>query len=185
MGHVFRPVIDGRWLPRHPFVGTAPPQSEGIPLLAGCTAQETAYHLPPGGPALTAEQVQRRLLAFLPCTAAKVAEITAGYAERMPQAGWGEVLVASTSDHLFKRNTYRIAELQAQVAPVHAYHFTGLTRTAPHCAELPFVFGTTRQFVGAGPKIEALSARMMAVWGAFARQGTPGPDWPRTTPAAR
>jgi para-nitrobenzyl esterase len=52
---------------------------------------------------------------------------------------------------------------------------------ACHAVELPFVFGTWDlpggdAFAGKGPDVEALSARMMDAWLAFARSGDPGFD---------
>ena len=47
-----------------------------------------------------------------------------------------------------------------------------------HAIDLPFTFGTFdregwREFLGAGPDADALSATMRRAWGAFARDGRP------------
>ena len=63
-----------------------------------------------------------------------------------------------------------------------------------HAVDLPFTFGTFdregwRQFLGAGPDADALSATMRRAWAAFARDGRPGRvlpcGWDRWEPEGR
>lgn len=178
---IFRPILDGTSLAGHPFSPTAPQRSAGIPMLVGCTTGETDFHLRrnPANRRLTDDDLRKRLHRFLPCDTVAVEAILQAYIRRMPDASPRDLLVAITSAHLFLRNTYRMGELQADNgADVYAYQFAGLTRLAPHCSELPFIFGTTSRYVGADPRITRLSHCMMKVWADFARHGHPGLNWP-------
>ncbi len=65
---------------------------------------------------------------------------------------------------------------------------------ACHAIEIPFVFGTLDKagapaFSGRGPEAEALSAKVMDAWIAFARSGSPStadlPAWPAYDTAKR
>ena len=77
-----------------------------------------------------------------------------------------------------------------QGIPAYAYRFTRASAVdpalgAPHCAELPFVFGTLGAFAGArmlgpvGPADRDLAREMTAAFASFAATGTPAGDrWP-------
>ncbi|WP_417722690.1 carboxylesterase/lipase family protein [Salipiger sp.] len=189
---VFRPVIDGRRFTRHPFDPDAPEPSRGIPLMIGCTETESAAYLyrDPGNFRLDLDSLRRRLARFLGIDPPEVERIIAAYRSDRPAATASDILVAVTTDQLFKRNTYRIAERHARQAPVWAYVFARPTPVmggvlgAPHCSEVPFVFGTTgvaAAHVGDGPDVKEMERRMMATWAAFARSGSPAndalPEW--------
>jgi para-nitrobenzyl esterase len=103
---------------------------------------------------------------------------------------------------VFRIPAVRLAEAaHAQGSPVWKYLFTWCSPAlngalgSCHALELPFVFGTAttlaglRSFVGEGPALKALSARMQEAWLAFARDGAPVSrmlgDWPHYTPERR
>lgn len=93
-------------------------------------------------------------------------------------------------DAVFTAYARRIASLHALRAPTWRYYFSRLPEGAaagtpgvPHGGEVPVVFGTGG-LCGclAAPPTEAdraASERVMARWVSFARDGEPGPGWPR------
>ncbi|WP_417209701.1 carboxylesterase/lipase family protein [Antarctobacter sp.] len=190
---VFRPVIDGRQFTGHPLLPMAPARSRHIPLMAGCTATETTYYMraQPDSFGIDTDSLHRRLVRFLGTDAAKTARIVQAYCDAQPGATPTDILVAVTTDQIFMRNTYHAAQLQADAgAPVFAFVYARETPVeggrlgAPHCSEVPFIFGTADRaaaHVGEGPDIAPMTGMMMATWAAFARSGTPAnpllPEW--------
>ena len=194
-GATFRGSIDGRSFDTHPFVGRASSLSAGIPLLAGCTNTETTYYLrgDDGNFALGFTDVERRLARFLRRDSASASDIVARYRAAYPDLGASRILVAITSDFVFKRNTYAMAAMHAALgAPTYAFLFErespveGGRMGSCHTSDVPFVFGTTdtaRSAIGEGPDIAPMTRRMMATWCAFARTGNPAnPTLPAWTP---
>jgi para-nitrobenzyl esterase len=85
---------------------------------------------------------------------------------------------------LYRRNTTRVAALQASTAkaPVYAYVFDWKTPVlngvlqSPHTLEVPFAFGTTQAaaaIVGDGPDLPKLVRETMSRWTSFAHGGVP------------
>jgi len=198
---VFRPVIDGRQFSGHPFLPAAPSRARAIPLLAGCTATETTYYLrnSPDSFAIGMEQVTGRLRKFLGTDEAVTRRIIGAYRDSLQGGSPSDILVAVTTDQIFMRNTYDAARLHTE-AGGQAFAFVYARETpvegghlrAPHCSELPFIFGTTdvaRAHVGKGPDITPMTRMMMATWASFARTGNPGnallPEWPPYSNADR
>jgi len=113
----------------------------------------------------------------------------------------GELLDAIEADRTFRVPAIRLAEAQRAHEPrTYMYFFTWEsparrgTLGSCHALELPFVFGTLGaptmdRFAGKGPDAEALAARMMDSWIAFARAGDPAhaalPEWPAYDGAKR
>ena len=193
-GGPFRGIIDGRTFHDHPFGETAPAIAADVAVMVGCTNTETTYHLRFGAGNFTLDDaaVRRRLTRFFGHDAAQTDEIIARYRDAYPGYDASNILIMITSDFVFKRNTYRMAALQAASSrqPVFAYLFEretpvdgGAMRSA-HTNEVPFIFGTTEEArfnVGVGHDIEPLTTMMQASWAAFARSGTPNnphlPEW--------
>jgi len=192
----YRPVVDGRVLPRHPFDPDAPPISTAIPYMAGNTATETTANAAADRNSffLDADEIRRRVASALRTDEAETSRILEGYRTVYPTRSPSEILMAITTDYQYIRNTLRQARLQAAAgkAPVYAYVFTWRTPVmdgqlkSPHMEELPFIFGTTgaaSAWVGRSPDHAALTRMMIATWSSFARSGNPNnpmlPEWPR------
>ena len=82
----FRPVVDGRALPRHPFDPDAPPISAAIPYMVGNTATETT-----SGAAsdrnnflLGTDEVRRRVAGYLRTDEAETTRVLQGYQAAYP-----------------------------------------------------------------------------------------------------
>ena len=191
----FRPVIDGRSFDSDPFHPHAPEINRGVPVMAGCTGTETTWYLhgDPGNFDMDWASVARRLSRFLRTDPGQTARILQAYRDADAAGTPCDILIAVTTDYLFKRNTFAIAARQAATAtaPVYAYVFgwespvAGGCFRSPHAIELPFIFGTTAEaaaMVGNGADLGRMSRVMMATWGSFARSGSPAnaqvPDWP-------
>ena len=196
VGGAFRGMIDGRTFEAGPFDGEAPAISADVPVMAGCTNTETTYYFraDPGNFALEVAEVRRRLTRFLELEAGEVDRVIEVYRDTYPGYQPSDVLIMVSSDFVFKRNTFRIASLQASSArkPVYAYVFDRETPVeggrlrSPHTSEVPFIFGTAREaaaHVGAGADIGPMTECMMACWAGFARHGDPNNAtisfWPR------
>ncbi|MDE2198380.1 MAG: carboxylesterase/lipase family protein [Rhodospirillales bacterium] len=194
-GGAFRGSIDGRSFGAHPFAGHASSLSVNIPLLAGCTNTETTYYLRGDDRnfALGFTDVTRRLARFLRRDSASANSIVGHYRAIYPSLDASRILVAITSDFVFKRNTYAMAAMHAAIgAPTYAFLFEressveGGRMGSCHTSEVPFVFGTTdaaRSAIGEGHDIVPMTRRMMATWCAFARTGnSSNPTVPAWTP---
>lgn len=198
----FRPLVDGRNCPSDPFHPHAPALSAEVPLLVGATNTETTWYYPQAPAMFSVDWCDARLAIgrFLGVDEAAAARIIEAYRDADLTADATDVVTAVTTDYLFKRNTFRIADLKAAQggAPVHGYVFArestagnGRLRS-PHSAEIPFIFGTTEAAVahcGTGPDIGPMTDVMMATWASFARTGNPGnalvPSWPAYDLATR
>lgn len=167
-----------------PFLLRAPLGAAGIPLLAGCTETEASYYLRSHPKVFDIDLVSvvDRVAGFLDLSEEAARQIVTTYADACHGATPADLLIAIASDQIFKRNTYHAVAAQAEQAPAYGYYFTRRTPVndgrlgAPHCSELPFIFGTARlaeALVGTGPDIAGTTKMMMSCWGAFARTGTP------------
>jgi para-nitrobenzyl esterase len=192
----FRPVIDGRTFKADPFYPAAPTFSSHIPLLIGNANTEMTYYLQvdPRNFSLQTADVKRRIGRFLNLDEARVDALMDAYRTSYPGYSPSELLTTISTDYVFKRNTLKVASLQAEhaAAPVYAYVFARETPIrngvihAPHTEEVPFIFGTTRAaaaMLGTGGDIDAVNRMMTATWVSFARHGNPNnptlPHWER------
>lgn len=197
----FQPVVDGAALARHPLDAVRAGSAAGVSLLVGTTRDEWNLFgfMDPELRQLDAAKIAARIQQRLPHADGE--RIVAGYRASRPDADWTRLWLAIETDRVFRIPAIRLAEAQAAHAPApYAYWFTwespgfGGLLGACHAIEVPFVFGVlgmpgAEQFVGQGPEAEALAARTMDAWLAFARTGDPGhpdlPEWPAWDPKRR
>jgi para-nitrobenzyl esterase len=186
----FRPVLDGRNFPRNPFDPDAPPTATNVPLMIGNAATEATLFMAAdmGNFALDEAEVRKRVARYLAVDDARAKQIIEAYRTARGGGTPSEVLAAIATDYMYRRNTTRVAALQAAQgkAPVYAYVFDWKTPVlggvlqSPHTLEVPFAFGTTQAavaLVGTGPEIPGLVRETMSRWTSFARNGVPtAPD---------
>jgi len=198
----FAPAIDPDTLPRHPLEAVRDGSARDVALLVGANRDESKLFRM--GMAASTEldetgllkRVRASLRAFGADESHAEPLVSAYRNARSGRASTEpfELLDALDSDRTFRLPAIRLSEAHAATQPrSYQYFFTWCsparrgTLGACHALELPFVFGTLDaptmdRFAGKGPEAEALSARMMDAWIAFARSGTPGhaelPDWP-------
>lgn len=167
----FGPVLDMKWLARHPFWPDANPQSNAIPLVLGNTHDETRAFYPPG----------HRLLAGLDWS--NIADrigpelridahpewVVAEYRRLFPDYSAEHIFIAATTAGRSWRAQLIEAEVRARAeAPAYVYQLD-FPRPAPHAADIPLVFGTyTDQFS------RPVSDAMIAAFLRFAQTGDPG-----------
>ena len=194
-GAAFRPVVDGRSMPRHPFDPDAPAVSKNVPLLVGSTKDETTSLV--GGRndalfAMTWDDLGRRLGAELPgMDAAKVID---ELRRLEPTARPSDIYFTATTEQRFRSRAVLQAERKAAQggAPAFMYFFAwespvdGGKWKSPHSVEHAMVFDNVAKsasMVGTGPDAQRVADAVSSAWVRFARTGNPG--WAPYTPARR
>jgi len=187
---LLRPVVDGRYLPAHPFDPIAAPTAVNVPVLIGTNKDESALFAAadPKRRKLTEEDLLKRLDRML---GDRRDEILAVYRRERPEATPWDLYIGIRSEGARLRSI-QLAERKAAAggAPVWMYLFTfesnamgGLFKSA-HALEIPFVFNNPdiAPFTGTGEERYALAASMSSAWANFARHGDPNgpglPEWP-------
>jgi len=187
----YSPVVDGRFLPTHPFDPVASPLSASVPVLVGCTQFETTlfYLADRAAFALDLELLQQRMEDI--AGPAEAARLIHTYQTAYPHESASDLFFRMTTDRLVRRNTVTLAERKSdQAADVYMYSFAwrspaldGVLR-APHTVEIPFVFDNTDipKVMTNAPTAKALADKNSRAWIAFARTGNPNhgglPKWP-------
>jgi len=183
-------VLDGRSFQRDPFDPTAPATATDVPLMIGNAATEATLFLSAdmANFTLDAAEVEKRVAAYLGIDAPHTRRVIDAYATAYKGATQSDLLAQIATDYMYRRNTTRVAALQAEQekAPVYAYVFNWKTPVlsgvlhSPHTLEVPFAFGTTAAapaLVGTGPDLAKLTRDTMARWTSFAHTGVPtAPD---------
>ena len=185
------PVVDGDYLPAHPFYPAAPELSKDIPLMVGSTINEIFQTLlNPSLRNLSMENAEESIRK-------RYGEKAAVFIEE-----FGKVYPGYTpedlidTDIMFRGNVIRQARLKSaqKGAPVYVYQFAwqnplfdGVYKSL-HCMEIPFVFDNATQYdvnTGGGRKVAALADKVSQAWINFARTGNPNhdglPEWPSFT----
>jgi para-nitrobenzyl esterase len=185
------PVLDMKWLVRHPFWPDSNPQSNAIPIMLGNTRDETRAFIDPDSDkvrGLTWANLAERMAPELRMdihpewvVAQYRAHFPAWSAERVFYAAttagrsWpGQVIEADARARAGTRTWVYQVDFQSPTQP---------RRGAPHTMDIALSFGTLDaegSFTGTGAAARAVSRRMMAAFTAFARAGDPnGPGVPR------
>jgi para-nitrobenzyl esterase len=199
-GVYFGPVLDMKWLTRHPFWPDAHPQSLGIPMMLGNVRDETRAFISPDSAkikGLTWENVAQRMAPELRIDILPewvVAQYRAQFSAWSPT----EVFYAATTAGRSWRGQVIEAEARAHArAPGFVYQVDFSSRTDPrrgafHTMDIPLVFGTLDapgSQTGTGSDARSASAAMQDSFAAFARKGDPNhprlPHWPRYDLARR
>jgi para-nitrobenzyl esterase len=181
----FAPVVDGYYLPTHPFDPIAAPTAADVPLLIGCTRDETSIYLAtdPQQHNLTEYQLSERLI---PSLGDRTENIINVYKRTRPNATPWELLVGITSEG-FRLLSIQIAERKAAAStvPVFMYLLTYQSDYlgACHGLDIPFIFDNIDSTPLVGNRLDKyLMVRAMSdAWIAFIRNGNPNhpgiPKW--------
>ena len=187
----FAPVVDGRYLPTHPFDPVAAPTAADVPLIIGTNRDENATFLAadPRRRRLEESELRQRLT---PMLGDRLDDVLGVYKKTRPDATPWDLLIGIASEG-FRRRSIVLAERKAAggTAPVYMYLFTwqsnvlgGLFK-AGHGLEIPFVFDITDDvgMTGDRPDKYGLATAMSEAWAAFARSGDPNhPGLPKWQP---
>ena len=199
----FRPVVDGETMISNPFEEPAISLSADIPLLIGVCEDEITFFLAGADPTfyeMSEDTARTRIAQFVGLEGAEADRLYSGLKGLFPAATPGQLCARALSEHMYRRNDRRAADLRSEHggAPVYSYLFTWRTAAldghlgAPHCTCIPFIFGTTdaaQKMLGRPVDARVLSDKVRAAWAAFARTGDPNtgalPDWPTYDTANR
>lgn len=197
----FSPVVDGVFLPAHPFDPVAPPISRDKPLMVGYNHDEFAFFAMVGNDKAAFELDDAALVARLQREMPDIAEpVLATYRASRPGASPSDLYIAIRSARFAGTGSIVIAERKAEQhgAPVFAYRFdyplerkalgTAHSLGAMHALEIAFKFDNVSNvgingapnFAGERPERLRAGRTMAAFWTSFARTGAPSaPDAPR------
>jgi len=190
-GVYFGPVLDMRWLTRHPFWPDANPQSNRIPMILGNTHDETRAFIPRQRMAgLTWDNLAERMAPELKVDILPE-WVVSEYRRMFPAYTPEEVFYAATTAGRSWRGQVEEAEARAKAnTPTWVYQVDFRSpiepwRGAPHTMDIALSFGTLDapgSFTGTGPAARLASDAMMRSFIAFAATGNPNhrglPDWP-------
>lgn len=191
------PILDGHYIPAHPFEPGAPTMSADVPVIVGYNRTEETFYWRDREMRLSMSE--RELADDVAVRIGDVdaaAELIAAYRDAYPGVRPWDLYISICTDH--PRGIYA-RELAARksalgAAPAWLYRFDwdmGGELKTPHALEIRFVFNNVdhaelRLFDLPGTdRSRALAARMSGAWAAFARSGDPStdqlPEWPAYT----
>lgn len=183
------PVVDGSYLPRHPFDPDCAPTAVNVPVMIGTNKDEAALFLAgdPRRRRLEEHELLDRLQAQLGDRRDSILEV---YRKTRPNDTPWELLIGIQSERT-RLASIQLAErkVAAGGAPVWMYLFTwesnflgGLMKSS-HAMEIPFVFDNpdVAPMTGDSADRYELAETMSRAWTAFARKGDPNyeglPRW--------
>ncbi len=187
------PVLDMKWLTRHPFWPDPHPQSNRIPMILGNTRDETRAFIDPGSETVRtlswgnlAERIAPELRVDI-----HPEWVVSQYRRRFPSWTPERIFYAATTAGRSWPGQVIEADARAQAgAPTWVYQLdfqspTQPRRGAPHTIDIALAFGTLDaegSYTGTGAEARDLSRAMMKAFTAFARRGNPNatgvPAWP-------
>lgn len=185
----FSPVVDGKFMPNHPFDPVAAPTGLNVPVMVGTNRDESATFLAgdPKRRRLSEAELRQRLI---PLCGNRTDSIIAVYKKARPQATPWDLLIGIQSEGA-RRSSITLAERKAAAggAPVFMYlvnyqsDFLGGLFKAGHGIEIAYVFDVVDDvpYVGSRPDRHEFAAAMSEAWLAFGRTGNPShpgiPKW--------
>jgi para-nitrobenzyl esterase len=191
----FSPVVDGKFLPKAPWIPDGPPGSASVPIMIGTTATETTALIGVDDPSvfsLDDAGLRQKLVTWVPAT--DIDRVVAGFRKSAPQATPSDLFFAITTARRMRQQAWLQAERKVaqNAAPAWLYELDWQTPVeggkwrSPHSLDLAFVFDNvakSESMVGGGDAPHALSEQISAAWLAFARTGDPNnkssPQWPQ------
>ncbi len=197
-GMPFQPSTGGASLPLAPLEAVRRGASRDVALLIGTNAHEaTLFH--------QGETDERRLEKIVGRYLPDPGRALEVYRGDHPDASPFDLLIAVTTDYMFRIPAVRLAEAHAaNGGRTFSYLFSWRSRAfggrlgATHALEIPFTFNNLERmgvetFLGEGPLPESLADRMHAAWIGFIREGDPNaapegaaaPEWPGFDPEHR
>ena len=187
------PVLDMKWLVRHPFWPDANPQSNAIPMILGNTLDETRAFIDPDSErvrTLSWDNLAERLAPELRMDI-HPEWVVAQYRARFPD--WSPERVFYAASTAGRSWPGQVIEADARAAAntrtwVYQLDFQSPAqprRGAPHTMDIALAFGTLDapgSYTGTGADARALGATMRKAFASFAADGDPNaagvPDWP-------
>ncbi len=195
----FGPVLDQRWLMRHPFYPNAPAQSANIPMIIGNTHDETKAFL--GGDqtnwTVTWEQLPDKLIPNLRVDI-DPDYVIKEYRKLYPDLSASEMLFRITTASRSWRGAIIEAEERAKASsPAWAYQLDWASEReggkfgAPHASDIQLVFDNIDKqgATATGSSAQKIADIMSETFIAFAKTGNPNnkliPDWKKYSMSKR
>ena len=174
----FYPVHGNTTLPEDPLTAARNGASDTVRVLTGSNKDETTLW---SVGETDQEKLERTLAGY------QAEEALVVYQRTRPEASSHDLLVAITTDHMFRIPAIRLAEARQGAAATYMYQFNWRSRAfdgalaATHSLEIPFAFDNLDQagvdfFLGPGPSPQGLADTMHKAWCEFIKTGEPG--WP-------
>ncbi|MCI4644602.1 MAG: carboxylesterase family protein [Hyphomonadaceae bacterium] len=190
----FAGVVDGNYLPDHPFDGVAPSVSADVPIMVGVTGFEMSMYALAFPPILEATEEQ-----VAPAVRPRLGECTETiintYKEAHPELSPGLMICRIMGDYPLGIHSNDIAEAKSKLgaAPAYAYQVSygsavetsyGYVIDSPHSIDVALAFDITEtrpDMYGDTPGTLEAAANVSSTWISFARNGDPNndrlPDW--------
>ena len=199
-GVYFGPVLDMKWLARHPFWPDAPAQSNAIPMMLGNTRDETRAFFGPDQPKVVGLNWNNLADRMAPELRVDIHPewVVRAYRQAVPGITAEQLFFRATTAARSWRGQIEEADARARAgAPTWVYQLDFASpvepwRGAPHTLDIPLVFGTLDapgSLTGTGRSAQAVSACMMKAFTAFAHGGDPNGAsllaWPQYSLSAR
>ncbi len=169
----FYPVVGSSVLPRPPLEAIRDGLHADVGVLAGSNHDETTLW---GYSDVDDARLRRTAQAFGGDGLLDV------YRETRPGATVEDLMIALTTDHMFRIPAIRLAEARAE-GNTWLYQFNWRSRNgrlgATHALEIPFAFDNLDQpgvdaFIGAGQSPQGVADAVHRTWTRFIREGDPG-----------
>jgi para-nitrobenzyl esterase len=185
----FSPLVDGTFVPHHPFHPVASSVSADVPVMLGSTRTELTSSAQPADFELSDADMRSRIRGLIGAHANTAIEV---YQKANPGASASDIYFLIASDHRYSGPVMKIAERRAALGrgPVYLYYFRWETPVdggrlkSPHTIEIPFAFDNVKaatRLTGGGPEAMALADKISETWLAFAKTGNPNtsklPRW--------
>jgi para-nitrobenzyl esterase len=185
----FSPLVDGKFIPAHPFHPVASSVSADVPVMLGSTRTELTSSAQPADFELSDAEMRSRIRGLIGTHANSAIEV---YQKANPGASASDLYFLIASDHRYSGPVMKIAERRAALGkgPVYLYYFRWETPVdggrlkSPHTIEIPFAFDNVKaaaRLTGGGPEAMVLADKVSHTWIAFARTGNPNasklPRW--------
>ncbi len=190
----FSPVVDGTFLPQHPYDPVAAPTAAGIPMIISSVQNEQSPSWNDSSlETITLEEVVEKVkqrAGFGAGFGDKAKDVVESYAKAFPDKKPVEIWSLVSSN---RQGVVALADVKSkQAAPVFVNWFTWQPplfdnrMRAFHCVDICFWFYNTDLMLthtGGGPRPRALSSKMAGALLQFMKTGNPNgpglPKWPK------
>ena len=170
----FYPVVGNEVLPQPPLDAIQAGLHADVALLAGSNRDETTLW---GYGEVDDARLARTAEAY------GGLDLLETYRRTRPDASVEQLMIALTTDHMFRMPAVRLAEARADAGKTWLYHFNWRSRNgglgATHALEIPFAFNNLHQpgvdlFIGEGASPQHVADAVHGAWTGFIRDGDPG-----------
>ncbi len=185
---MFSPVVDGHYIPAHPFDPVAPSAAVNIPILVGTNKDETIFFMR-GAPELFSMDDAALRKSLEPSLGDKTARMIEVYRKNRPSASPTDLYVAITTARWMWNSAITLAERKVaqKGAPVFMYMFAFESETpatqgvtyptkAAHAMEIAFKFNHPESVRSERKERFKAARNMSRAWASFARSSNPNHD---------